>query len=352
MATNAPLIEKLSCQHTLRREEWRTLLETHTDKDDAQLAARARAAAQQYFGAQVYLRGLIEFTNICRNDCCYCGIRCSNSKAQRYRLDEEEILACCAEGYSLGFRTFVLQGGEDPGFSDDLLCRTVAEIKGRFPDCAVTLSVGEREHRVYQSFFDAGADRYLLRHETANDAHYRQLHPANLSLARRKDCLWDLKSIGFQVGAGFMVGSPGQTTETLLDDLQFLSELKPHMVGIGPFLPHKDTPFAHEPPGSTAQTLLLLSCVRLMLPQVLLPATTALGTAAADGREHGILAGANVVMPNLSPLSVRKKYMLYNDKISTGDESAQSVAHLKESLAKIGYELSFGRGDSPLSSAG
>lgn len=348
MTTTTDLIEKLNAQHALAREEWRVLLLHHTAEDDAHLAALARETAQKHFGNRVYMRGLIEFTNFCRNNCYYCGIRCGNSRVSRYRLTVEEILSCCEEGYALGFRTFVLQGGEDPGFSDEVLCRTVEKIKRRYPDCAVTLSVGEREHAVYRSFFDAGADRFLLRHETANDAHYRMLHPPQLSLQRRRECLWDLKEIGFQVGAGFMVGSPGQTTETLLDDLQFLSDLRPHMVGIGPFLPHHETPFADKAPGSTTQTVFLLSCVRLMLPQVLLPATTALGTAVSDGRERGILAGANVVMPNLSPLSVRKKYMLYDNKISTGDESAQSVAHLRRTLAAIGYDLSPDRGDSPL----
>ncbi len=350
MSAAASLIRQLHQTHRLDRAQWRALLDEHTPEDHSLLTELARAEAQKHFGARIYLRGLIEFSNYCKNDCFYCGIRCGNRQAERYRLTLEEILACCDDGYRLGFRTFVLQGGEDPGFSDAQLCRTVESIKARHGDCAVTLSVGERPRAVYQSFFDAGADRYLLRHETANAGHYRMLHPANLSLAHRLDCLRTLKDIGFQVGAGFMVGSPGQTTETLSEDLLFLQELEPHMVGIGPFLPHHQTPFAHQAAGSTEQTLFLLSCVRLMLPQVLLPATTALGTAAGDGRERGILAGANVVMPNLSPLSVRKKYLLYDNKICTGDESAQCCSHLQQRLTAIGYTLCIDRGDSPLCS--
>ncbi len=348
MSAAATLIRRLHQTHFLTKEQWHTLLHTHTPEDDLLLTELARAEAQSHFGNRIYARGLIEFTNYCKNNCYYCGIRCGNTHAERYRLTPEEILTCCDTGYALGFRTFVLQGGEDAGFPDDLLCRTVETIKNRHNDCAVTLSVGERERSVYQSFYDAGADRYLLRHETADETHYRLLHPQNLSLSRRKECLWALKEIGFQVGAGFMVGSPGQTAETLTEDLLFLQELRPHMVGIGPFLPHRQTPFADCAPGSTEQTLFLLSCIRLLLPQVLLPATTALGTAAADGRERGILAGANVVMPNLSPVSVRSKYLLYDNKICTGDESAQCRSCLQNRLASIGYELVVDRGDSPL----
>ena len=348
MTANKTLIHQLDTTHHLSAAQWHTLLDTHTPDDDHLLTDLARKTAQEQFGKKIYMRGLIEFTNYCKNDCYYCGIRCSNHHAQRYRLSPNDILACCEEGYTLGFRTFVLQGGEDAGIPDEELCQIITAIKQRYPDCAVTLSVGEREHAVYQSFFDAGADRFLLRHETADAAHYQILHPPVLTAEHRKVCLWDLKKIGFQVGAGFMVGSPGQSHETIVKDLLFLQELQPHMVGIGPFLPHRETPFHAHPAGSTELTLFLLSCVRLMLPHVLLPATTALGTAASNGREQGILAGANVVMPNLSPQSVRKKYMLYDNKVCTGDESAQAVSHLKQSLAAIGYELSTDRGDSPL----
>lgn len=348
MQSSRSLIETLAKEHHLSASQWHALLQEHTEEDAFLLTTYAQKTTQRHFGKKIYIRGLIEFTNYCRNDCYYCGIRRSNARASRYRLTPEDILACCREGYDLGFRTFVLQGGEDSGFSDDLLCQTVTQIKHLYPDCAVTLSVGERSRAVYQSFYHAGADRYLLRHETADPSLYRTLHPKDLSLQQRKECLWNLKSIGFQVGAGFMVGSPGQTVSSLVEDLLFLQELQPHMVGIGPFLPHKDTPFCSEAAGSTEQTLFLLSCIRLMLPQVLLPATTALGTSAADGRERGILSGANVVMPNLSPISVRKKYMLYDHKICTEEESAQSVSSLKQHLSNLGYTVVCERGDSPL----
>ena len=312
---------------------------------EALLAQRAAAVRQQVYGRDVFIRGLIEFTNYCRNDCFYCGIRRSNACAQRYRLTREEILACCRTGYGLGFRTFVLQGGEDPFFTTERLAELVRAIKRAYPDCAVTLSVGEKDRATYQAWFDAGADRYLLRHETADEGLYRRLHPEELSLQNRMRCLRDLKDIGYQVGCGFMVGAPFQTPEMLLKDLRFLQACQPHMVGIGPFIPHRDTPFRDCPPGTAQMTLRLLAIIRLMLPHVLLPATTALGTVQSDGRQRGMGYGANVVMPNLSPLSVRKKYALYDNKISTGEEAAESVALLKQSMAAAGYRVVTARGD-------
>ena len=312
---------------------------------EALLAQRAAAVRQQVYGRDVFIRGLIEFTNYCRNDCFYCGIRRSNACAQRYRLTREEILACCRTGYGLGFRTFVLQGGEDPFFTTERLAELVRAIKQAYPDCAVTLSVGEKDRSTYQAWFDAGADRYLLRHETADEGLYRRLHPEELSLQNRMRCLRDLKDIGYQVGCGFMVGAPFQTPEMLLKDLRFLQAFQPHMVGIGPFIPHRDTPFRDCPPGTAQMTLRLLAIIRLMLPHVLLPATTALGTVQSDGRQLGMGYGANVVMPNLSPLSVRKKYALYDNKISTGEEAAESVALLKQSMAAAGYRVVTARGD-------
>ena len=312
---------------------------------EALLAQRAAAVRQQVYGRDVFIRGLIEFTNYCRNDCFYCGIRRSNACAQRYRLTREEILACCRTGYGLGFRTFVLQGGEDPFFTTERLAELVRAIKRAYPDCAVTLSVGEKDRATYQAWFDAGADRYLLRHETADEGLYRRLHPEELSLQNRMRCLRDLKDIGYQVGCGFMVGAPFQTPEMLLKDLRFLQAFQPHMVGIGPFIPHRDTPFRDCPPGTAQMTLRLLAIIRLMLPHVLLPATTALGTVQSDGRQRGMGYGANVVMPNLSPLSVRKKYALYDNKISTGEEAAESVALLKKSMAAAGYRVVTARGD-------
>ncbi len=298
-----------------------------------------------HYGGRVYFRGLIEFSSYCKNDCFYCGIRSGNRNAARYRLTHKEILACCEQGYALGFRTFVLQGGEDPYFTDDRLCAIVSDITARYPDCAITLSLGERDRTSYQRLYDAGARRYLLRHETANDAHYATLHPDNLTLANRKECLYTLREIGFQVGAGFMVQSPHQTIETLADDLVFLRELQPHMTGLGPFVPHRDTPFAHYPTPTAERTLILLSLVRCLLPKVLLPATTALGTIDPLGREKGLQAGANVVMPNLSPITHRKDYALYDNKICTGEEAAECLACLSKRIASAGFEPDFSRGD-------
>lgn len=311
------------------------------------LEARAREVARGVFGNRVYIRGLIEISSFCKNNCYYCGLRAGNRRAQRYRLTREQILDCCQIGYELGFRTFVMQGGEDPGMADDWVAETVAAIKESYPDCAVTLSLGERSEPVYRMWKDAGADRYLLRHETADEEHYRLLHPPELSLEKRKECLYALKDLGYQIGAGFMVGSPGQTEETLAKDLEFLQELQPHMIGIGPFVPHHDTPFADEPAGTAAKTLEWISRLRIAFPKALLPATTALGTIDPTGREKGILAGANVVMPNLSPPAVRKKYELYDHKICTGEEAAECLACLKLRLQSIGYEIEVGRGDHP-----
>lgn len=343
--TNKALIDRLEQKAYLQKEEWIALLSGYDEEDRAYAAARARRMTDGCFGKRIYIRGLIEFTSFCRNDCYYCGLRRSNERAQRYRLSQEEILACCKAGHELGFRTFVLQGGEDAYYTDERIESIIREIKARFPDCALTLSIGEREETSYRRFYEAGADRYLLRHETAQEAHYRLLHPPEMSLSHRKECLRQLKAIGFQTGCGFMVGSPGQTPETLAEDMALIHELHPQMVGIGPFLPHKDTPFAGKEKGGYELTLFLLSLIRLMERNVLLPATTALGTICPKGREEGILAGANVVMPNLSPASVRKKYSLYDNKLHTGDEAAECVAHLKRRLRSIGYEIVSHRGD-------
>lgn len=310
-----------------------------------ELFAAARSVRHENYGRDVFVRGLIEVSNICCNDCYYCGIRRSNKAAERYRLSDEDILECCAVGYDLGIRTFVMQGGEDPAFHDSRLTALIRNIKERYPDCAVTLSLGERDEESYRTLFNAGADRYLLRHETITEEHYQMLHPDSLSLEHRIQCLQRLKTIGYQVGCGMMVGSPYQEPEHILADLRFLQRFQPHMVGIGPFLPHHDTPFAAKPPGSSELTLRLLAVIRLMLPSVLLPATTALATAAENGREAGIMAGANVVMPNLSPPRVRKKYMLYDNKRSFGMEAAEGMAELKSSMAKIGYTVVCCRGD-------
>lgn len=339
------LIEKLWQDTVLAKEEYVYLIRNCSLKDRELLAARADEVRQSYYGKDVYVRGLIEFTNYCRNNCYYCGIRAENKNADRYRLSAEEILECVEEGYTLGFRTFVLQGGEDFSYSTEDIGSLIAEIKKRHNDCAVTLSLGERERDVYQYWYDCGADRYLLRHETASKEHYEKLHPQNLSFGHRIKCLYNLKEIGYQTGAGFMVGSPFQTAEHLAADLLFLKELQPHMAGIGPFIAQKDSPFAGYVDGTLEQTLLMLSLVRLTLPRVLLPSTTALGTIHPQGRELGILAGANVVMPNLSPVSVREKYQLYDNKICTGEESAQCRQCLDKRMESIGYHIVTARGD-------
>ena len=339
------LIERLKNEHSLSLKDYEFLVENRCDKAASLLAAAAVKVRQEIYGNAVFIRGLIEISNICKNDCLYCGIRKSNTQCSRYRLTPEEILTCTEEGYRLGYRTFVLQGGEDGYFTDTLLCRLITAIKAKHPDCAVTLSLGERPAESYQRLYNAGADRYLLRHETADSTHYGKLHPKEMSFQNRMDCLKALRQIGFQVGCGFMVGSPYQTNENLAKDLKFIETFRPDMCGIGPFIPHKDTAFHASPPGTAALTCYLLSIIRLIHPPVLLPATTALGTIHPTGREQGILAGANVVMPNLSPLSVRKKYELYNNKICTGEESAQCKDCLNKKLRAIGYEIVTDRGD-------
>ena len=345
MQITRQLIDKLNKVHTLEKQEWITLLENRTSEDAAYLFSLAVKWQEKYFGHAVYTRGLIEFTNICKNNCYYCGIRKENKNVDRYRLSIQQILECAKDGYELGFRTFVLQGGEDPFYKDEDIVAIVKAIKKEYPDCAITLSIGEKSCESYQKYYEAGADRYLLRHETANEAHYRTLHPAELSLKHRKQCLFDLKKIGYQVGCGFMVGSPGQTYEHLAEDMLFIRKLSPQMVGIGPFIPHHETPFAEKTGGTMELTLFMIGLLRLMIPNLLLPATTALGTIAPDGREKGILAGANVLMPNLSPVSVRKKYELYDNKICTGDEAAECRMCLNRRMERIGYELVVDRGD-------
>lgn len=335
--TFSELIRKLTEQRDLTDAELKALLES--GEADTELFCTADAKRREIYGDEVYIRGLIEFTNYCRNNCYYCGIRRDNSNVARYRLDKEEILACCEDGYGLGFRTYVLQGGEDPYYTDERICDIVSAIRTRFPDCAITLSIGEKSRESYQAYFDAGANRYLLRHETASEPHYRKLHPDSMRLDNRKRCLFDLKEIGYQVGSGFMVGSPWQTTENLIEDLRFLQELQPDMIGIGPYLTHADTPFSSFPNGSLELTLRLLAILRLIFPHALIPATTALGTLHPKGRELGLKAGANIVMPNLSPVSVRKLYELYDNKICTGEESAQCRGCLERRVNSVGYQI-------------
>ncbi len=339
------LIDRLHKEHTLTKEEFITLIKERNEESASYLASLAREEAVNIYGNGVFPRGLVEFTNYCKNNCYYCGIQGNNPNANRYRLSKEEILSACENGYQLGYRSFVLQGGEDPHYTDEVMVPIVAEIRKRYPDCAITLSLGERSKESYQKLYDAGADRYLLRHEAADPELYQKLHPESLSLENRIQCLWDLKEIGYAVGTGFMVGAPYQTVENLADDLLFIKELDPQMVGIGPFVPHHDTRFKEFPSGSVELTTYLVSILRLMNPHLLLPSTTALGTIDPRGREKGILAGANVVMPNLSPVAVRKDYSLYDNKICTGEEAAECAGCLGRRLASIDYQLVFSRGD-------
>lgn len=339
-------IRKLKEDKQLPREDLLQLITNITPELSDYLFQLSSSVREEYYGKKVYLRGLIEFTNICANDCYYCGIRKSNKDVSRYHLTKEEILTCCARGYELGFRTFVLQGGENPAYNNTVLCDIVSEIHKNHPDCAITLSAGERSKESYHALFDAGADRYLLRHETASDEHYQKLHPPSMNLHTRKQCLTALKEIGFQVGTGFMVGSPYQTPDNIVEDLLFIKEFEPEMIGIGPFIPHEKTPMGTFPAGSLQLTLFLLGLLRLMNPKALIPATTALGTIDSNGREKGILAGANVVMPNLSPIINRKSYSLYNGKISTGEEAAECKEALVKRMKSIGYEVVTERGDS------
>lgn len=335
--------------------DYQTQLQSFTDEQLAALiddetatealGLEADKIRRENYGDEVYVRGLIEFSNFCKNDCYYCGIRKGNHKAERYRLSFDEILSCCEEGFSLGFRTFVLQGGEDPWYTDEKVCHIVSAIKEKFPECAITLSIGEKSKESYQAYFDAGAQRYLLRHETADPTHYQKLHPDSMSLENRKRCLFDLKEIGYQVGSGFMVDSPYQTAKNLVSDLRFLQKLQPDMIGIGPYITHQDTPFANFPSGSLTKTLRMVSILRLLFPYALIPSTTALGTIHPEGRELGLKAGGNVVMPNLSPVSVRKKYELYENKICTGEEAAQCRGCLEARVKRAGYRIVTARGD-------
>lgn len=340
------LIETLATEHSLSQSDYQRLVEAYDEQAAAFAAGLARQAAEKAYGKTVFIRGLIEISNVCKNDCLYCGIRRGNAASSRYRLTPEQILDCTREGYALGFRTFVMQGGEDGWFTDAVLCALIREIKEVNPGCAVTLSLGERSEKSYERLREAGADRYLLRHETANAAHYGALHPPEMSFEHRMDCLKTLRRLGYQTGCGFMVGSPQQTAAHIAQDLKFIEEFRPHMCGVGPFIPHKDTPFRDKPAGSADLTCFLLSLIRLMHPNILLPATTALGSVEANGRERGILSGANVIMPNLSPANVRDKYMLYNNKLSSGPEAAQNLRDLKDQMDAIGYKVVVDRGDS------
>lgn len=338
------LITKLHMNNSLERDEYLALIQISGEEKE-NLFVQARSVQQEVFGNGVYTRGLIELTNYCKNDCYYCGIRRSNNNLERYRLNKEEVLECCEIGNEIGFKTFVLQGGEDPFFTVEFVEDLIKRIKKKYPDNAITLSLGEASEEAYQKWFDAGANRFLLRHETASNGHYNKLHPGEMLLADRLHCLKTLKEIGYQTGTGFMVGSPYQTDENLVEDLKFIEKFKPEMVGIGPFISHKDTKFSGFENGSVEKTLVLIAILRLLNPRVLLPATTALGSASEDGRERGILAGANVVMPNITPPKLRKLYSIYDGKISAGADTAEGMELLDKRIKDIGYVLLKDRGD-------
>ena len=341
------IIDRLREKHKLEPEQYRALLTMRDPQDVEYLMSQAREVAQLKFGKHVFLRGLIELSNVCRNDCLYCGIRRSNHQVARYTLTREQVLACCEQGYEIGFRTFVLQGGEWGEEQSKWIAGLITEIRQHWPDCAITLSLGEHPKETYALWREAGADRYLLRHETHNSRLYGLLHPKGMTIGNRLQCLDWLKQLEFQVGAGIIVGSPFQSLKTIVEDIQYLIEFQPHMIGIGPFIPHHDTPLRRFPAGSVEMTARLYAIMRLALPQALIPSTTAMASLSPNGRLRGILSGANVVMPNLSPEDNRKQYSLYDNKASLGAESAQGIRALADELATIDYSIDWSRGDSP-----
>ncbi|MGF6907722.1 [FeFe] hydrogenase H-cluster radical SAM maturase HydE [Fusobacterium sp. PH5-44] len=342
---NINLIDRLNKNGFLKEDEYKVLLDTYTEEDFLYAKKLSNKITKEIFGNKIFIRALIEFTNYCKNNCYYCGIQNSNQNITRYRLGKEEILRCCTTSVNLGFKTFVLQGGEDIFFTESIMIDIIKTIRETYPMCAITLSIGEKEESEYRAYYNAGANRFLLRHETADFVHYNKIHPTNLSLENRINCLYKLKEIGYTIGAGFMVGSPFQTIESIVKDLIFLQKLRPHMIGVGPFIPHKDTVFKDQPSGNLELTLFIISLLRIMLKNVLLPATTALASLSKYGRIKGILHGANVIMPNLTPQEKRKQYMLYNDKLSDGTEAGENIKELIEELNSIGYEISYERGD-------
>ena len=339
------LVDTLRTCHDLAPDQYMALFTMRDPQDVEYLFGQAREVAQRQFGKGIYLRALIELSNVCRNDCLYCGIRRSNSRVTRYTLSHDQVLACCEQGYRVGFRTFVLQGGEWGEERSQWIADLIRDIRQGWPDCAITLSLGEHPRETYALWRQAGADRYLLRHETHNERLYSLLHPQELTIKHRLQCLNWLKELGYQVGAGIMVGAPYQSLKSIVEDIQYLVSFKPHMIGMGPFIPQHDTPFARFPAGSVDMTARLYAILRLALPQALIPSTTAMATLAPDGRIRGILAGANVVMPNLSPKDNRRHYALYDHKASLGAESVEGIKKLADELATIGYHIDWSRGD-------
>ena len=338
------LINKLYQEQTLSKANLMTLLRNMNDEDREYLYEKAYSVRYENYKNSVYVRGLIEFSNYCKNDCSYCGISTHNKDITRYHMTPEEIHKTTEIGYDLGFRTFVLQGGEDTSFTDEVFADIIRSVKSAFSDVAITLSIGERSKSSYQMLYDAGADRFLIRHETINKKLYESLHP-KMSFDSRIQALYDLKDIGYQIGTGFMVGVPGQTIEDLADDLLFIKELDSHMIGIGPFIPHKNTPLKDEPSGSAELTYTLIAILRLMLPKSLIPSTTSLATLHTNNRYKGFQVGANVVMPNLTPYDYKKKYQLYDGKKITDTESYEALEQLKTQCVDAGFYLDMAKGD-------
>lgn len=338
------IIDKLYLTNNLKYEELVYILNNIGENEREYLVQKAHETRLKSYGNKVFFRGLIEFSNYCKKLCKYCGINGSNKDVDRYRLNLEDILLSCDKGYELGLRTFVLQSGEDDYFTDDMIIDLITKIKEKYPNVAITLSIGEKSYMSYEKYFNAGADRYLLRHETASKELFNKIHK-NTNFENRIECLWNLKKIGYQVGSGFMVGIPNQSKEDLAEDILFIKKLEPEMVGIGPFIPHKDTIYKYEVGGTLEDTITMIALTRLFLPNSLLPATTALGTINPLGREKGLKAGANVVMPNLSPTSVREKYALYDGKICTGEEAAECMSCIEKRIVSSGFTIDLSRGD-------
>ena len=339
------LAQRLVCERTLTTEQFRALIELCDDLTLDYLRQEAVRTARGRFGFGIFVRGLIEISSFCRNNCYYCGLRRNNPSAERYRLTHEQIMECCEQGYNAGFRTFVMQGGEDGQLTDEWLENIITDIRHTYPDTAITLSLGERSRESYERLFAAGANRYLLRHEAADKELYNSLHPTEMSYENRITCIENLKAIGYQTGMGMMIGVKGQSIDSLVQDLQLLERLQPQMIGIGPFIPHHDTPLGENPAGDLRLTLLMLAIVRIMFPDALIPSTTALATLSSEGRKMGILSGANVVMPNLTPLSERRKYAIYENKASSGSEAVEGLQALERELNEIGYHIDYSRGD-------
>jgi biotin synthase len=312
--------------------------------DAAELFAMADDIRKRYFKDEVHIRGIIEFSNYCMKNCFYCGLRRDNKTIERYRISEDEIIDTALKAGELGYKTILLQSGEDGGYTIEGLCAIIKRIRSNL-DCAITLSLGEKSFDEYRSLRDAGADRYLLRFETSDRGLFNKLKPDS-SYENRLDCIKNLKKLGFQVGSGFMVGLPGQTYEILADDILLLRELDLDMIGIGPFLSHHNTPLGNSASGTLDLTLRALAIIRILMPDVHIPATTAMGTVEKGGREKALQCGANVIMPNVTPIKYRKYYEIYPNKICIDDAPSDCRACIEGMLKSLGRAAATNKGDS------